>query len=347
MKRALIRVDATPAIGTGHLMRMVALGQTLSDHGYDVHFATLVTSSEASRPVTTGNFTLHRLPEQAAIGSVDDVMQLRALATRLAPDWVVLDGNDFDLPYQRTLKADGLRVMSVDDLARGHFVSDIVLNQNYGAERVAYSTAPGTRTLLGTRYVLLRREFREADPANRRPNEPPVNVLVSLGTSAVGQSAVRVLIAGLSEMSAPGLCFRVVVGGMDAEAEELRARSANPDGFEVVRHADHMAKEMSWADVAITSGGSTVWELMYMRVPFLAVALNEPQLEFLSLLQQDGLCVSLGSHRALEPAMLQRTVVSFLTQKALRDRLLSSSRGLVDPRSAERELLDALAIEGS
>ncbi|MDP9202130.1 MAG: UDP-2,4-diacetamido-2,4,6-trideoxy-beta-L-altropyranose hydrolase [Gemmatimonadota bacterium] len=345
MRRILIRVDATPEIGVGHLMRMVALGQLLDEHGYDVHFATIATGSKSALSATADNFTLHRISRQAPIGSPEDAAEALALAGVLSPSWIVLDGNAFGSDYQTAMKASGARVMSVDDLARGHFVSDVVLNQNYGAERLTYSTSPYTRKLLGTKHILLRREFREVDPASRRPHEPPNNILVSLGGgSLAGGDALRALIRVLAAVPSPGLRFHVAVGMLGVEPEELRAlATSDPVRFQRIPYTGRMADEMRRADVAICSGGSTVWELIYMRVPFLAVALNEPQLEFLSTLERDGICVSIGSHLGLDAVGVRQTIERFLARKQLRDRTLEASEGLVDPRRSERELLATLA----
>lgn len=344
MRRILIRVDATSEIGMGHLMRMVSLGQILTDHGCDVHFATVGPPSESTRPVSTNNFTLHHLAGQALIGSSEDAAALRALIEAVDPDWVILDGNGFGTNYQRMIKESGRKVMSVDDLARGHFVSDAVLNQNYGAERFTYSAEPYTRMLLGADHVLLRREFRAVDPGKRQPNEPPVNILVSLGGgSLAGGSALDSLLRGLLAVSRPGLRFRVLAGMLNAPADDLRALAASDLRVELIERADRMVDEMSWADVAICSAGSTMWELIYMGVPFLAVALNESQLDFLATLEQDGICVSLGSHVDLDQARVQRTVESVVTQQHLRRRLVESSAGLIDPVRAERKLLAVIA----
>lgn len=326
-------------------MRMVALGQLLDEHGYEVHFATIATGSESILSATADNFTLHRMSSQASIASPEDAAEVLSLAALLSPSWIVLDGNAFGSDYQKAMKTSGARVMSVDDLARGHFVSDVVLNQNYGAEHLNYSTSPYTRKLLGTKHILLRREFRRVDPTSRRPHEPPNNVLVSLGGgSLAGGEALHALIGVLAAVASPGIRFRVAVGMLGVASQEVSAlATSHPARFQQVPRTGGMADEMRAADVAICSGGSTVWELIHMRVPFLAVALNEPQLVFLSTLERDGICVSIGSHLRFDPASVRQTIEQFLARRELRDRTLQASEGLVDPRLSERELLATLA----
>ncbi len=83
------------------------------------------------------------------------------LAAAHRASWIVVDGYQFDIAYQRALKAAGLKVLVVDDGGRcGTYCADLVLDQNLDASEVAYSNREAyTRLLLGTRYVMLRREF--------------------------------------------------------------------------------------------------------------------------------------------------------------------------------------------
>jgi UDP-2,4-diacetamido-2,4,6-trideoxy-beta-L-altropyranose hydrolase len=348
-KRVVIRVDATPELGAGHMIRMIALGQLLRDLGHAVHIATIGTDRKTLSALGITEFAVHRFPDGIRIGSVDDSAALRALVTELAADWVVLDGYAFETPYQRAIVSTGAQLMSVDDLANGHFVGDVVLNQNYGAETASYSTEPRTRKLLGPRYVLLRREFRTADPRLHPKNEPPAKFLVSLGGgTAAGLDALGKIARGLALVDQPGLCFRLVIGMlMEPTAELISLCESNPTRFQLVRHVENMSSEMGSADAAICSGGSTVWELMRMRVPFLAVALNPPQVGFLEILSRDGLCVNLGSHETLDEHKVRAAVQAFIDDRKQRAALVRAAEGLIDPELSGRAIGEIFGGQGS
>ena len=55
------------------------------------------------------------------------------------------------------------------------------------------------------------------------------------------------------------------------------------------------------SDLAIVSGGSTMWELLHMRVPFLSIPLNKAQQGYLEFLEKENLCDNLGWHEQLTP----------------------------------------------
>lgn len=337
----LIRVDASPEIGAGHFMRMIALGQLLKDHGHEVNIATA--AHPDTLPASSREFRLHPVPRDSAPGPEVDAAALTELARAVRADWVVLDGYSFTTEYERAVRSAGFKVLSVDDLGLRHFVSDVLLNQNYGAEATPCSTEPYTIRLLGTRHLLLRREFRVAQPRMDR-QEPPRTALVTLGGgTAIATDALSRLAKALEQVDTPGLSFTVVAGMLgDVPAGVARLARAHPDRFDVLRHVDDMAAAMRAADFAITSGGSSVWELMAMRVPFLGVSLNAAQDAFLAALERDGLCVSLGPQDALRSSAAD-TIRAFAADAPLRKRLAGAAATVVDPSRSGEDILKIIA----
>ena len=70
------------------------------------------------------------------------------------------------------------------------------------------------------------------------------------------------------------LVVRVIVGAANRDGDRIDAAVADPDlGFRagVRRAVADMPAEMAWADLAVTSGGSTVWELARIGCPALVV----------------------------------------------------------------------------
>ena len=157
-RNLIVRADASTQIGTGHLMRCLALAQAWKDAGSQVTFITACHSEGLLERLREEGFNLHRLacsyPDAGDWDYTQNVLTI-------SPDaWVVLDGYHFDEVYQQRVKEGGQRLLVIDDMAHlKHYYADIVLNQNLHAEQLKYSCEPQTRLLLGTRYALLRREF--------------------------------------------------------------------------------------------------------------------------------------------------------------------------------------------
>ena len=332
----VIRVDADPRIGTGHFMRMIALAQMLRDDGHDVGFVTAGRNAMCDAYLADDALPVHAVPGDADADT--DVTTLIAVARTMGASWVVLDGARFDERYQRAVREAGFRVLSVDDYALGHFVSDVVLNQNYGSERLTYSTAPYTTRLAGIGYVLLRREFRTTPPAARDPRKHPLNVLITLGGSDQRGLVAKTLDAVLTG-GGDGVTVTLLIGAFQTLEPDVDAAWTRAGGrIAVVRHNRRMAETMASADVAVAGAGSTMWELLCMRVPFLAVPLDPAHEPFVDRLVADGLCARTPLARDLPAPQFAELAGAFLRDPPRRAGILARTDGLIDPRRAWREL---------
>lgn len=334
--RVVIRVDADPRIGSGHFMRMIALAQMLRDDGREVHVVTACRNDLCDAYLADEGLPVHAIPASADAAS--DVRALVTVAAAVQAAWVVLDGAKFDEGYQRAVREAGPRVVSVDDYAVGHFVSDVVLNQNYGSEGLVYSTAPYTTRLAGIRHVLLRREFRTMTPPERDVRTGAHNVLITLGGAHQPGLLARTLEAVLA-VGGDGVSVTLLVGAFQALEPDLEAACRRAGArVSVVRHNRRMAEVMATADVAVAGAGSTMWELLYMRVPFLAVPLDEAHEPFVERLVRDGLCARAPLARDLTAPEFAARAHAFLRDDDLRAGILARSAGLIDPHRAWREL---------
>src|SRR5437867_11530276 len=112
-RKLLIRADANVEIGTGHVMRCLALAQAWQDRGGDVVFAMAESSAGIDERLRLEQAQISRL--DAMPGSADDAAQTASLAQELQPDWAVDDGYHVDIAYQCILKDTGLQRLIIDD----------------------------------------------------------------------------------------------------------------------------------------------------------------------------------------------------------------------------------------
>ena len=157
----LVRADASTSAGVGHVMRCLALAQVWHDAGSEVIYLTASPSPSIEQRLRSERVRVSLLSRYPA-GSLDDAAETAAIARQENAQWIVVDGYHFGAEYQRVLKRARLSVLCVDDMGHADaYAADIVLNQNLGVGESLYHGRCGrsTRLLLGSRYVLLRREY--------------------------------------------------------------------------------------------------------------------------------------------------------------------------------------------
>jgi UDP-2,4-diacetamido-2,4,6-trideoxy-beta-L-altropyranose hydrolase len=286
MKRLLLlRADASHEIGVGHVMRCLALAQAWQDAGGEVALLSATLPASLRERLQCERLRLIALDSAAA--TLADADETRRLALAAGATWVVVDGYGFGPDYYEYLRAGGLQVLALDDMAhQERYPVDVLLNQNLSASLNTYAGKIGdaTELLLGPHHSLLRREFRAASEKARGPLHTPRRVLVSFGGGDAENFTARIL-ASLVASGRVDLEVVVLAGAANPHVASLHARAATaPFACEVRVSVENVAEVMAWADAAITAGGSTVWELASMALPALIGGCEDNQLSGLRAL---------------------------------------------------------------
>jgi UDP-2,4-diacetamido-2,4,6-trideoxy-beta-L-altropyranose hydrolase len=336
LETLLVRADATVAMGTGHVMRCLALAQAWQDSGGRAVFA----MADAPRSLRERLLAekMDVAPIEASRGGGDDVRKVAELAGRHAASWVVVDGYHFGAAYQRDLKAAGLKLLFVDDHGHaGHHSADLVLNQNVYADRSFYQdTEPYTRLLLGPRYVLLRREFARWGEWKREIAPVGGKVLVTMGGSDPGNITARVIEA-LGLVRVEGLEATVVVGGSNPHSDFLRRAVARFVGkIHIQKDVPNMPELMAWADVAVSAAGTTCWELCLLGLPAILIDLAENQRPIAEALTWKKCAIHLGGTSEVATEKMAASLEWLLLSPATRTAISRRARELVDTNGAIR-----------
>ena len=327
----LIRADASQAIGTGHVMRCVALAQAWQDAGGTTGLAAAELPEELFPRVTAEGISLRRI--HASPGSLADAAETVAQASDLAADWIVIDGDRFDSDFLQTVRgARGFRVLLVDDFAnRDSFPADLIVNPNLDENEEPYRKRGATAQLaMGPSHVLLRREFRRGN-AKKLVRQSGNRILVTLGgsdpenlTPAIAQSLAR----------RPELEVTAVVGAGYRNLRDLRMLNAS--NLRVLLNPPSMAQLMRDSDQAIIAAGGTLWELLSMGCAVLSYSRNAVQTGVVRALAERGVVVDMGETRSFEATKLVVSVKGLVDSPKVRERMASLGHALVEGWGASR-----------
>lgn len=98
----------------------------------------------------------------------------------------------------------------------------------------------------------------------------------------------------------------------------------------VIVDCNDMPALMADADLAVTAGGTTVWELAFMGLPALTIILAENQRSNGDALQKLGIAQNLGWHAGLSPEHIADALKPLLEDRSVRCEMSRRGRDLVD-----------------
>jgi UDP-2,4-diacetamido-2,4,6-trideoxy-beta-L-altropyranose hydrolase len=335
-KTLIIRADASPEIGVGHVMRCAALAQAWRSAGGTAIFALATGAAELEGRIRSWQSHLVRIHVDP--GSKEDAEQTNKLCQSQTAEWLCLDGYRFSVDYRARLKSSGARLLLIDDHGDcPPYLCDMVLNANPQASDAMYLPR-GTQTqlLLGPRYALLRQEFLKL---HRESVDVPYiarRILVTLGGADPHNVTLKVMQA-LHHLTEPRLEITTVVGAVNPHLEPIQTASAAlPHVARVLSNVENMPELISQSDLAITAGGGTCYELAFLRVPMFLITTAKNQEQTVGAFSQANAAIAGGWFHSLTQSSLVAALQSLIGDHNLRKNMIGNASQMVDGRGAER-----------
>jgi UDP-2,4-diacetamido-2,4,6-trideoxy-beta-L-altropyranose hydrolase len=346
--KVAVRADASPAIGTGHVMRCLSLADGLRREGASVsfvsrslpgHLAALVTrrghevldlGGDARGPA--GDLPHSGwLPTTQAADAADTVRALGAARW----DWLVVDHYALDARWETALRATAPRLFVIDDLADRAHDCDVLLDQNLhadAAQRYSGRVPPGSDLLLGPQFALLRSEFRSTRAAAAARAGDVRRVLVSFGGGDAANDtgmAIEALATTLPAVTQ----VDVVIGADHPQGDAIQQACAR-HGYRCHVQTDRMAELMATADLAIGAGGVTTWERCCVGLPAVVVAAAGNQVDVVEQAARHGLVYALDG--PLSAGRLGLHLRALADNPSLRHRMSRAGLETVDGLGVDR-----------
>lgn len=284
----LIRADANQEIGTGHVMRCMSIAHALKRLGQQVCF---VMADESGVPLLEKAGQEYRILHSDYRDMENELPGLKRLLAQDRPDFFLADSYFVTSHYLREVRR-SVSVGAVDDMMRTDLPVDLLINYNIFADASLYGVADGAggsgdyaagsdktsdvrcRYLLGTDYVPLRSEFEGIEYSVREKAE---TVLVTTGGSDRYNIAGQLLEKVLADPYAAALQYLVVSGAYNVHLPELKELESAHENVHIFSNVRNMSGLMRASDIAVSAGGSTMYELSAVGVPVICFSFADNQ----------------------------------------------------------------------
>jgi len=371
--RALIRCDASLAIGSGHMMRCRNLGRALQQRGAEVLFLCRERPGDLMA-LLAEEFGVLRLPaltfpEPCLEGlegrdlygvwlgcsqrqDADDCLNAIRQAESGSIDWLVVDHYGLDQTWERQIceglseqQGDPPKLLVLDDLADRPHQADVLVDANrldVSACEVYRSQVPAAcRVLLGPAYALLDPLYAQLQPlAPQRCSLHRVLVFFG-GVDQANHTAVA--LKALGHPVCADLAVDVVLAAAAPHLATVAQLVQQRPHTELHCGLPSLAGLMLRADLAIGAAGTASWERAALALPTLVTPVADNQRQGAQALADAGAALLIDLQQSADPAALIVEAIRTLMKPPERLQLLSAgARSLGDGRGLARLLTTML-----
>ncbi len=164
------------------------------------------------------------------------------------------------------------RVLWIDDQGSGTFERGVVVNPTLYGNSLPIKKSSGVKYLLGSRYIILRKEFLNKR-FNRIASKEIKRVLITMGATDPLNLTPTILKA-LENYSAEKI---IIVGKGFSDPDNIFAMQGENTKIIFSASAEEMAELMKNCDVAISASGQTTNEIIQMKLPSILFCVAQNQ----------------------------------------------------------------------
>ncbi len=364
----LFRVDASTEIGTGHVMRCLAVGREMLRAGVTCVFVCRYLPEALRGALADAGMVVVKLPADtqapsALVGDIyakwlgvpqtEDAEHTITAVSEMAqkngpPMLIAVDHYALNTVWEtRVSQQFDTPVFVIDDLSNREHNCAGLLDTTFGKSEVDYRALvpQDCHFFVGAQYALLRPEFKRVR----------ASVLAARDEGfAKGKAVERVLVAlgGADKDNATALCLEalnavtartpfhvdVLVGAAYPFLDKLN-RDAEAYRFSMTIHSNvsDVTPLLASADLAIGAAGSSTWERCRLGVPTVNVVIAENQMTIARNLTQAGAVVPLNDLWTQTADAIASDILQLLFDEvAPRQRLSQRAREICDGEGVAR-----------
>lgn len=325
-KRVVFRVDGNDKIGIGHVMRCLSLADALKDEHMDVLFVLSDhTVSDYIRKRGYDSFILN----SAWNNYLSGIDQLLSLLDCWGCNWIITDSYYAQEEYFVKIKGKCKSAIITEEIPEDNTAPvDLLINYNLYMNGVQHNLT-SVFCCLGSKYALLRKSFSKTCSGNG-------DYILVLSGGSDPMNVVYKIVKCLIEDKRVTRDILVVSGSLNPNLYKLQELSNN---VSIMIDVTDMAVVMGNARVAISAGGSTLYELAACGVPTITYSFVDNQIKNVKAFSANEIMPYAGDFRKDEQSVLRNIIQKYIEYEngeEIREKTIVQLRHLCDGLGVSR-----------
>lgn len=330
-----IRTDSNNKIATGHVMRCISIAKAMEKNNEEVIFIT--SDHNSDELIISNGFRVICLNSKWNDLNYE-VETLIDIILKNKIEKLLIDSYFVTKEYLESLKK-YTKLIYIDDLNLFTYPVDLLINYSDSYKKFMYDVKYKNidiRILKGYKYIPLREEFQNVIPSI---NNNVKSILFTMGGSDEKNLTLEFIRNIIKNKKYNNIEFNIVVGRFNSNLHELKKIVSNISNINLHYNVSNMAEIMLESDIAISAGGTTLFELCSCGIPTISFIIADNQEDGTRSLESEGIVlyagdIRLGIQKCINTILLK--IELMLNDVKVRERLSINMRNIVDGNGVYR-----------
>lgn len=327
--QVIIRADGGFERGMGHISKQITFAKRLQALGHKTLFVTKI------------NEATHKTLSESELNfieiSTDSLLTIPKVTTDFKPDLIILDILNTTSEYIVDLKKLEAKTVTFDNTDISAFECDLIFNIMYYHSPEIKKSVKHTALYEGYQYVILDDCYREIPNLN---SDKVHRILLTQGGADTSNKTCFLIetLLRIRKMSAIPFKIDVVIGPAFEKSNitSIEKIASSTEVISIHRSPKGLAALISACDMAITAGGTTMWEISACKRPFYVLINEIAEDETARIVSSLGFGLYDGSSPSRE--CVEASLKKLILDAALRDSLAQKMKKYDLSKGIERIL---------
>ena len=322
-------VEVSHKIGTGHFKESVFLADYLIKQKLPVHFI-LNSYQPAELELQSRNIPYTSIE----INDYGNILQ--RINIKSYNKCVVINHRNVSIDALKLLHQNGYIVALIDQLGNKQIICDLLFNRSIVSEWLEYNFISNKPICcFGADYAILKECCKEFYKEKKYFSSNNPTVLVTMG--GVDRTGATLRVVKALQVINP-VAKEIIIGkGFNhlKQLQQLLKESSDPS-FHYFQGVNNLEERMKNADIVISAGGNTLYEMACVGTPGIVLWEDEHEYIQAKAFSEKGILKCLGNGVSTPIDDISTSIRNYLTNLNRRKKMSQHGKKLVDPFGTHR-----------
>ena len=349
LNNVYFRVDSSSKIGSGHVMRCLALADFLKKKKLNTFFLKRDLDGNYIKKVKKHGHKVCVLKHKKIkknhknyfksffyknwleTTEYQDAQECLSFFQKKRTGIVVVDHYGISKIWHDVIKKKNFKIIVIDDLADRKYNCDLLLDSTPGRKKIEYKNLINSKCelLVGAKNFLLREEFINQKKKYLK-RKLVKKVLISMGGSDPNNSS-EFIIKNLEKVKL-NIIVTLIIGKNYKYFSKLKKLIKKFNTKIILkRNVNNMAKLINESDLGITTPSVTALEFCYMELPTMVITASKNQELIANNLHKLGAIIKLGFFKSLNQKYFIKKFLQIFHDHSKRLRISQNTQKICQP----------------
>ena len=327
----LIRADGSHQLGLGHIFRTKTLAKYLISKGKNTLYVSRENKNVCRLIENIDYFTI-----KADIKLEEELNIILNLVKKYQIKTIINDLLFYDEDYLNSLSDFGVKIVTFHENRISDPFSDMIINYNTFNKALDNNNSHN-KNCLGPKYCIFPDTLTEKESINIKNNVK--KVLLSFGGSDPCDYTTKIAKLIINNHHLLGQIEEIIVhlGPSNRQSKIIHSLiEKSVIKINIQDEVKDLHSIMIQSDLALSSGGNTMYELCYLGIPTIIFPQNAHQEVFAKELSDHQLVSLISRKNCNNENYILKLLIKLIKNKSLRKRMNQSSIKIFDPNGVRR-----------